>query len=373
MTSLDIRASRILIVDDQEAVVKLLQGILEGEGFQNLASTTDPRLVKALCQECQPDLILLDLHMPHVTGIDLLDELNALHVSEYIPILILTSDLTPEAKQRTLSHGAKDFLVKPFDTMEVVLRVKNLLETRGLYKELKRHSETLEQRVRERTKQLADAQVEILNHLAIVSEYQDDDTIHHTQRVGALAAMMSRAHGQSDEEVELMRLAAPLHDIGKVGVPNHILIRADNLRPSEYEIMRSHTTVGGEIFAKSKFPLLQLAREIALYHHERWDGTGYPQRLKGEHIPLSARIVSIADSFDAMTHDRPHRKAIPFQDAIKEIRKESGNQFDPQLVATFLKLITPQMVRDLANLAQMSHESSMQVLAKVCDLALQAN
>jgi len=371
MTSLDIRASRILIVDDQESVVKLLQGILEAEGFQNLTATTDPRQAKALHQECQPDLILLDLHMPHVHGVDLLDEFRSIHVSQYVPILILTSDLTPEAKQRTLSHGAKDFLVKPFDNSEVVLRVKNLLETRALYKELKRHGETLEQRVRDRTKQLAEAQVEILNHLAVVSEYQDDDTSHHTQRVGALAAMIARACGQSDDDVELLRLAAPLHDVGKVGVPNHILVRSDNLRPSEYEIMRSHTTVGGEIFAKSKFPLLQLAREIALYHHERWDGMGYPQRLKGEHIPLSARIVAIADSFDAMTHDRPHRKAISFQDAIKEIRKESGNQFDPNLVAIFLKLVTPQMVQDLANLAQMSHDSSMQVLAKVCDLAMQ--
>src|SRR5882724_3754802 len=262
MTSSDIAASCILIVDDQELVVDLLRGILEAEGYHNLVSVTDARTVKALCVEHPPDLILLDLHMPYMSGMDLLKDLTVTRGGEYLPVLMLTSDISREAKQQTLSSGAKDFLAKPFDNSEVALRVRNLLETRHLYK-------TLEQRVQERTRQLAEAQVEILHHLAVVSEYQDDDTSEHTRRVGALAAMLARALGQSEEQIELIRLAAPLHDIGKVGVPNHILIKSDKLMPSEFEIMRSHTAVGGEIFAKSKFPILQLAREIALYHHER--------------------------------------------------------------------------------------------------------
>jgi putative two-component system response regulator len=365
MPHFDIRASSILIVDDQESIVDLLRGILESDGYNNLVSTTDPRQAGALCRDHLPDLILLDLHMPYLTGVDLLQELATISSGEYLPVLVLTSDITPEAKQRTLSIGAKDFLLKPFDTTEVLLRVRNLLETRALYKELKRHGDTLDQRVRERTRQLAEAQVEILDHLAVVSEYQDDDTSQHTKRIGALAGMLARSLGQSSEQVELFKLAAPLHDIGKVGVPNHILLKADQLMPSEYEIMRSHTTVGGEIFAKSKFPVLQLAREIALYHHERWDGLGYPQRLKGEHIPLSARIVAVVDTFDALTHGRPYKKAVSFQDSMKEIRALSGQQFDPEVVKAFIRVVTPQTIQDLINLTELNQESTVNALAKV--------
>jgi putative two-component system response regulator len=365
MTGFDIQSSRILIVDDQESIVDLLRGILESDGFHNLVSATDPRLVSSLCLEHQPDLILLDLHMPHMTGVDLLQKLTAASAGEYLPVLVLTADITAEAKQQTLSIGAKDLLVKPFDNAEVLLRVRNLLETRALYKELKLQRETLDQRVRERTRQLAEAQIEILNHLAVVSEYQDDDTSQHTQRIGALSATVAGALGQSEQQIELIRFAAPLHDIGKVGVPNHILLKADQLMPSEYEIMRSHTSVGGEILAKSKFPILQLAREIALYHHERWDGTGYPQRLKGDHIPLSARIVAVVDTFDALTHGRPYKKAVSFQVAMKEIQAESGQQFDPNVVTAFLRVVTPQTLQDLVSRTEKSTGSTAQVLDQV--------
>jgi putative nucleotidyltransferase with HDIG domain len=367
MTHLDIQSSRILIVDDQESIVDLLRGILETDGYHDLIGVTDPRLVGTLCQEHQPDLILLDLHMPHLSGVELLQMVAAASAGAYLPVLVLTSDITPEAKQRTLSIGAKDFLVKPFDTTEVLLRVRNLLETRALYKQLKLHGETLDQRVRERTRQLAEAQAEILNHLAVVSEYQDDDTSQHTQRIGALAGMVASSLGQSDAQIELIKLAAPLHDIGKVGVPNHILLKVDHLMPSEHEIMQSHTTVGGEILAKSKFPILQLAREIALYHHERWDGTGYPQRLKGGHIPVSARIVAVVDAFDALTHGRPYKKAVSFQDATKEIRAGAGQQFDPQVVEAFLRVVTPQTLQDLINLTEINQESTVMALAAVCE------
>lgn len=358
MTSFDIAASCILIVDDQELVVDLLRGILEAEGYCNLISATDARTVKALCVEHPPDLILLDLHMPYMSGMDLLRDLTVIREGEYLPVLMLTSDISREAKQQTLSSGAKDFLAKPFDNSEVVLRVRNLLETRHLYK-------TLEERVQERTRQLVEAQVEILHHLAVVSEYQDDDTSEHTRRVGALAAMLASTLGQSEEQVELMRLAAPLHDIGKVGVPNHILSKSDRLMPSEFEIMRSHTAVGGEIFAKSKFPILQLAREIALYHHERWDGMGYPQRLKGDQIPISARIVAVVDTLDALTHGRPYKKGVSLSDAKKEIKSQSGTQFDPQVVDVLLKVVTPEIFQKVLSDTEVSAESAARMLAQV--------
>jgi putative two-component system response regulator len=368
MPDVDIAPSRILIIDDEERVVDLLQEILEAGGYHNLVGTTDPREVGTIFSACSPDLIILDLHMPKLSGVDVLQELTAASAGTYLPIIVLTGDVTPESKCRVLGMGATDFLVKPFDTTEVLLRIKNLLISRVLHKKLKHRNETLEQRVHARTRQLVEAQVEILNHLAIVSEYQDDDTSQHTQRVGALAGMLARSLGQSEEQVELIRLAAPLHDIGKVGVPNHILLKAGKLMPSEFEIMQSHTTVGGEIFAKSKFPLLQLARQIALYHHERWDGLGYPQHLKGEQIPLPARIVAIVDTFDALTHTRSYRKAVSFQEATAEIRAEASAQFDPKIVKVFLSMITPQAFGEIVARAEITPEASIEALAVVCEV-----
>ena len=370
MSDVDIAPSCILIIDDEEPVVDLLREILETGGYHNLVSTTDPRQAGTIFHGCNPDLIILDLHMPRLSGVEVLQELTAASAEAYLPIVVLTGDVTPESKRRVLGMGAKDFLIKPFDTTEVLLRIKNLLVSRVLYKELKRHNETLEQRVQARTRQLAEAQVEILNHLAIVSEYQDDDSSQHTQRVGALAATLARSLGQTEEQVELIRLAAPLHDIGKVGVPNHILLKSGKLMPSEFEIMQSHTTVGGEVFAKSRFPLLQLARQIALYHHERWDGLGYPQHLKGEQIPLPARIVAVVDAFDALTHARPYRKAVSFQEARVELRAQAGVQFDPQMVKVFLSAITPQVFQEIIASAEIINpEASLEALAVVCEVS----
>jgi len=363
MSAVDTTPCCILIVDDEQRIIDLLREILETSGYHNLVATTDPRRAAALYEAHNPDLIILDLHMPQLGGAEILTEMRTASAGAYLPIVVLTGDLTDDAKRSTLGMGATDFLVKPFDSTEVLLRIENLLLSRVLHKELKRHNDTLEQRVRERTRQLAEVQLEILNHLAIVSEYQDDDSIQHTQRIGALAARVARNLGQTEDQVELIRLAAPLHDIGKVGVPNHILLKSDKLMPSEFEIMRSHTTVGGEIFAKSKFPLLQLARQIALYHHERWDGLGYPQKLKGDQIPLPARIVAVVDAFDALTHGRPYKKAISFQQARTEIRAQAGSQFDPKVVEVFLKSITAEVFQEITGDAEMNHQAAIEALA----------
>ena len=334
-------ACNILIVDDHAANTDLLESILEMNGYSHYRSITDPRAVLQVCGEFPPDLILLDLHMPHMDGFEVLENLRSLREGqEYLPVLVLTGDVTPEAKKRALTVGASDFLSKPLDLTEVTLRIRNLLTTRLLYLQILTHNKTLEARVSERTEQLVEAQRELLERLAGAAEYRDDDTGQHTQRVGQLAALLARALGQSEEEIERFRLAATLHDIGKIGVPDRVLLKPSSLTGAEFEIMKSHTTIGAEILQKSKFSVLQLAREIALCHHERWDGTGYPQGLSGDHIPLSARIVSIADTFDAITHDRHYRKARPLKDAIAEMRSQSGRQFDPNLLKRFFQLIT---------------------------------
>jgi putative two-component system response regulator len=326
----------ILIVDDQEANVRLLEKILKRAGYANLSSIRDSRQVLASFIERQPDLILLDLDMPHLDGIGVMRQL-APHIpeGEYIPILVITADILPAARQTALSIGAKDFLTKPFDAAEVLLRIHNLLETRCLYVKLQNLNETLEAKVRERTQELEEAQFEMLERLARAAEFRDNDTGEHTQRVGQLAGNLARAAGLPEQQCELIRQAAKLHDIGKIGIPDKILLKPGILLPEEVAQMRFHTVWGAKILAASRFPIVQLAAEIAMYHHEKWDGTGH-NGMSGEQIPLAARIVALADVFDVLTHARPYKEAWPLEDALAEIKSQSGRLFDPKLVEMFL-------------------------------------
>jgi len=295
--------------------------------------------------EFQPDLILLDLHMPGLDGFGVMETLKPLIPPEsYVPVLVLTADITSEAKQRALANGAKDFLAKPFDVTEVLLRIRNLLETRVLYLELQHYNRILEQKVRARTQELEKAKIEILERLALAAEYRDDLTGQHTQRVGRAAGLLARALELPADQVELIRRASPLHDVGKIGIPDNILLKPHDLTPDEFEVLKAHTTMGARILSGSRFPLLQLAAEIALAHHERWDGKGYPQGLKGEAIPLAARIVAVVDAFDAMTNDRPYRKALSQPQALEILRRGGGSQWDRRLAETFVSMQAAQRV-----------------------------
>jgi putative two-component system response regulator len=339
MQDTTLRDAQILLVDDHEANVRLLERILQQAGYTNLRRTTDPRQVLSLFAEVQPDLVVLDLHMPHLDGFAVLDQLRPLiPAGTYLPILVLSADITRDAKQRALQMGAKDFLTKPLDQVEVLLRIKNLLETRFLHRALRAQNQQLEQRVRERTRSLEGAQLEILERLARAAEYRDDDTGEHTERVGRIAALLARAMGLREAEVELVRRAAPLHDVGKIGIPDEILLKPGKLTASEFAEMQTHTTIGVKILSGSHFPILQLAAEVALTHHERWDGSGYPHGLAREAIPLPGRIVAVVDVFDALTHERPYKAAWPVGAAVAELRRQRGRQFDPTVVTAFLTL-----------------------------------
>jgi len=328
--------ARLLIVDDQEANVVFLERILQRAGYKNLKSLTDPRMISSFYSIFQPDLILLDLHMPHLDGFAVMEQLApAIPPGTYLPILVLTADITKEAKERALSIGAKDFLTKPFDPTEVLLRIVNLLETRFLHLKLQDQNQILEQRVRERTRELEEAQVEILDRLARAAEYRDDETGRHTQRVGWNSALLAEALGLSAAQVELIRRASPLHDVGKIGIPDHVLLKPGTLTPEEFEIMKAHTTIGAKILSGSQFPLLQLARDIAHAHHERWDGGGFPQGLRGESVPLEARIVAVADAFDAMISNRPYRKALTSNETWEILWDGAGSQWDERVVEAF--------------------------------------
>jgi putative two-component system response regulator len=332
------RNARILIVDDEPINVDLLRRLLERAGFSRLASTNDSREAVDLYTRFRPDLILLDLHMPHRDGLDIMDELNQIAEASYLPILMLTGDDTPEAKREALSRGAKDFLNKPFHSDEVLLRIGTLLETRFLYLQIQSQNQILEAKVRDRTRELEAAQIEIIERLARAAEFRDDNTGQHTERVGQMAALLARQIGLSDTQVSLIRRAAPLHDVGKIGIPDSVLLKLGKLTAAEFELVKTHTTIGARILSGSRFTILRLAEEIAFNHHERWDGHGY-NGISGSEIPLGGRIVAIADVFDALTQQRPYRPAWPVSEAIAEIDRQRGRQFEPALVDAFLKVI----------------------------------
>lgn len=332
-------AARILIVDDNASNVLLLEGILQEEDYTAYRSITDSRQVLPVFLGHQPDLVLLDLQMPYLDGFEVMKQLRP-HIppEAFLPILVLTADITSEAKRQALAGGAMDFLTKPFDATEVILRIRNLLQTRALHLQLQNQNQLLEQKVRERTAELEETQNEILERLALAAEYRDDDTGEHTKRVGQMSAQIAQALGLSNAEVELIRRAALLHDVGKIGIPDSILLKPGKLSPDEFNHMKTHTTLGAKMLSGGRFPLLQRAQEIALTHHERWDGTGY-MLLQGEAIPIAGRIVAVADVFDALTSARPYKDAWPPMEAIEEIQRQSGEQFDPQVVDAFLQVV----------------------------------
>lgn len=340
--------AQILLIDDEPDNLTVLEGLLRHAGFRSIVSTSDPREAADLFSEIAPDLIVLDLHMPHRDGFEVMSDLKPLiPESTYLPILVLTGDPNPDLRRRALARGAKDFLTKPFESMEVLLRIKNLLETRLLHQELRRHNETLEEKVRERTQELAEAQVEILRRLAIAAEYRDDITGEHAERVGVLSALLAQVVGLHRDEIHIIRRAATLHDVGKIGVPDAILMKPGPLTDEEFSIMKTHTGIGGRILSGSQYPLLQIARQIALHHHEYWDGRGYTTGSRGKDIPLVGRLVAVADVFDSLTHRRPYKQAFTTQEAIDTVRRKEGTHFDPKVVRAFNVLVDKGVLGEL--------------------------
>jgi putative two-component system response regulator len=340
MTSRTYKNARILIVDDEVGNVDLLRRLLERSGFNRVESTNDAREAAGLYVKFRPDLILLDLHMPHMDGLAVMDELNQIAEASYLPILMLTGDVSQEAKREALSRGAKDFLNKPFHSDEVMLRIGTLLETRFLYLQIQGQNQMLEAKVRERTRELEAAQIEIIERLARAAEFRDDNTGQHTERVGQMAALLAKQIGLPDAQVALIRRASPLHDVGKIGIPDTILLKMGKLTPEEFEVVKTHTTIGARILSGSRFPILRLAEEIAYNHHERWDGNGYAG-IVGDAIPLAGRIVAVVDVFDALTQKRPYKAAWPVGEAIAELDRQRSTQFDPALVDAFLRIVDP--------------------------------
>jgi putative two-component system response regulator len=289
--------------------------------------------------DSRPDIVLLDLHMPHIGGLEIVHEIcSLLEPDEYLPILVLSADVTAKARRDALGAGATDFLTKPFDTTEVGLRVLNQLETRRIHLRLDGQRRELDELILQRTAELEMSHLESLRRLH--NEFRDE-TSEHTERVGTMAAMLGRSAGMTDDMVDLMARAAPLHDLGKVGVPDAVLLKPGKLSPEEFDLVRTHTTIGAKIIGESTSEVLSLARVIVETHHERWNGEGYPAGLKGEGIPLPGRVVAVCDVFDALTHERPHKPAWTIEEAVQELVAERGRFFDPDLVDLFVDTVLP--------------------------------
>jgi putative two-component system response regulator len=335
----DLKSAHILIVDDQPSNVLFLQRLLEREGYEHVSSTTRSTDVVATFESVPPDLLLLDLHMPAPDGFEVMDLVKPWTDSgTHVPVLVLTADASPQTRQRALAAGARDFLTKPLDAIDVALRIRNVLHVRQLQLELRTQNEALESRVRQRTWELDRSRLEAFQKLSLAAEYRDDETRRHTQRVGRLSGALAAETGFEPDMVTVMGEAAPLHDLGKIGISDAILLKPGQLTDEEFAAMKKHSEIGAQIMSDSPSPLFEIAAEIALSHHERWDGSGYPRGLAGEAIPLSGRIVALADAFDAMSHERPYRRAMPRDEVIADIDRCAGSHFDPAMVETFHRL-----------------------------------
>jgi putative two-component system response regulator len=321
----------IVIVDDPQGP---LSQIAHKAGYHNILTTANPYEAIEHVRQHDTDLFMLHLNDQDV---DMIQFIKTSVPERFFPILALLSN--NENKQRALKIGAQDVLENPFDESEAELRIHNLLATQRRYKDLVSQKQDLEKQMLERSKQLEIIQVEMLTRLAKAAEYRDDENDQHIWRVAKTSALLAKELRLSDEQVDLILRSARLHDVGKIAMPDGLLFKPTPLSESEFEVIKSHTVIGAQILSGGQSRLMKMAETIAISHHERWDGSGYPKGLKGEAIAVEGRILALADTFDVLTHDRVYRRAISVDDAATEIKKQRGKQFDPLIVDAFVGLL----------------------------------
>ena len=347
-----------MIIDDEPVNIKVVQLHLKLAGYQRFVTSTDPRPVMEMVAREMPDVILIDIMMPYVSGLQILERLRDADHLAHIPTIVLTAADNEQTRMEALGLGDTDFLGKPVNAAELIVRVRNALLVKAHHDHLKNYAREMEQQVRRRTAELAASRLELIHCLARTAEFRDNETSRHVIRVGRYAEIIARQLGMDEASVELIGHAAPLHDMGKVGVPDCVLLKPGRLTQDEYEIMqkhavygqqtfepmspedwrtyKSHTFMGEMIMDVQSSPIITMAAKIALTHHEKWDGTGYPLGLKGQDIPLGGRITAVADVFDALSSKRPYKPAFELDRCFSIMEGGRGTHFDPQVLDAFL-------------------------------------
>lgn len=332
-------SAKILIIDDQKLLAMYLQRILFQAGYPQTEYLTDPLKALSTVQEKNPHLVVLDLTMPQLDGFQILEQLNRYRRQHYLPILALGENRNPNHRLQALRAGATDFLSQPFEDTEILFRIKNMVEMQALHNQVARQKQGLEEKVKERTKALREAQFDVMRRLALAAEFRDNKTGTHIERMGNYCAKFAQALGLNNEECENILHASPLHDVGKIGIPDRILLKPGTFTPEEFEIMKTHTTIGAQLLSGSNSPVMKLAEIIALTHQEKWDGNGYPRGLKADEIPLPGQICSVCDVFDALTTARPYKKAWSTDAAVAEMQRSRGTHFQPRLIDRFVEIL----------------------------------
>ena len=352
-----ISSAEILIIDDEPVNLKVVKKYLKEAGYANVQVTSDSQVGLSLIRKQHPALVLLDLMMPEVDGLELLRRMRADPSLRQIPVIVLTATDEREVKRTALELGASDFLTKPVDPTDLLPRIRNVLGVKAFQDHLQHYARELERQVQERTAELEASRLEVIYCLGRAAEYRDNETGKHIVRVGRFVGVIAKALGMDEATAMLLETAAPLHDMGKIGIPDAVLLKPGRLDAEEFRIMQkhaeygcdivstinrngsneysSHTSMGAEMMHRTCSPLLKAASIIALTHHERWDGTGYPCHLKGEEIPIEGRITAVADVFDALSSKRPYKPALPYEECFRIMEESRGKHFDPRVLDAF--------------------------------------
>ncbi|MEW6678022.1 MAG: HD domain-containing phosphohydrolase [Pseudomonadota bacterium] len=338
---------QVVIVDDNPVNLKLMESLVKRAGdysplvFQDSAQGLD------WCLNNLPDLLIVDYMMPAPDGLEFIRRFREKPANADIPVLMITADHEKETRYKALESGANDFLTKPIDNAEFRARMRNMLALRRSQRALEDRAAWLAEKVAEATEVILDREREMIVRLSRAAEFRDPETGAHIQRMSNYSRLIAEQMGLSDTEQEVILRAAPMHDVGKIAIPDHILLKPGRLDPDELVIMRTHAERGYEILRGSKSDLLDIAALIAWTHHEKWDGTGYPRGLKGEEIHLYGRIVAVADVFDALTTERPYKQAWEIERACAFLQEQTGTHFDPRCIEAFMtRLDDALIIRD---------------------------
>lgn len=334
----------ILIIDDSEINVKVLENILSKSFQCEPIGYLNPVRAMEWCVKEDPDLVFVDYMMPKMNGLEFIEQFRKLPKKNETPIVMITAADDKTIRYRALEIGANDFLTKPIDKSELIARTRNMLSIRQSQKQLTDRADWLDAEVRRVTKDIIEREREAIFRLSRAAEYRSPETGVHVMRVALYSKALAKKIDLPIEDQELIFVASSMHDIGKVGTPDNILYKSDKLDQYEFALMKLHTLTGYEIMQNSTSRIMQMAADIALGHHEKFDGTGYPKGLTGEKIPLAARICAIADVFDALTSERAYKKAWTIGQAVEELDRQSGKHFDPSLIQNF-KAILPEITK----------------------------